>query len=142
MKIVPRAVLADEYTRDFQTGCSLKFVCNYPNLFLLIKSLHLKFLVQVYAAEVRDRTQTSDLIRYGFQERVTKLMIFFSRANIFLYLRCLMFFFLKRRFCFLCRNLNDMFPLSDLGHLKRVRCLKNGKGKLTWVRVSLCILLK
>ena len=34
--LVPQAVLADEYTRDFQTGFSLEFVCNYPNLFLLI----------------------------------------------------------------------------------------------------------
>lgn len=24
-----------------------------------------------------------------------------------------------------------MYPLTDLGHLKRVRCLKTGKGKLT-----------
>ena len=37
---VLQAVLADDYTRDFQTGShlnSLPFSCNHPNLFLLIK---------------------------------------------------------------------------------------------------------
>ena len=29
-----------------------------------------------------------------------------------------------------------MFPMSGLGHLKRVRCLKHGKGNLTYVRAS------
>ena len=33
-----QAVLADEYTRDFQTGFSLEFFCNYPRLFLLINT--------------------------------------------------------------------------------------------------------
>ena len=65
---VLQAVLADDYTRDFQTGShlnSLPFACNYPNLFLLIKCLFLIFSVQVYAAEIMDRTQTSELIRYA-----------------------------------------------------------------------------
>lgn len=67
--VVPKAVLADEYTRDFQTGFSLEFACNYPRLFLLIEPLHLIFSVQVYAAEIRDRTQTSQLIRYALSEQ-------------------------------------------------------------------------
>ena len=66
---VLQAVLAEEYTRDFQTGShlsSLPFACNCPSIFLLIKCLLLIFSVQVYAAEIRDRTQTSELIRYAF----------------------------------------------------------------------------
>nr|XP_058940026.1 probable inactive tRNA-specific adenosine deaminase-like protein 3 [Pocillopora verrucosa] len=55
----PRPVLANEYTRDFQT-------------------------VQVYAADVTDKTQTSQLIR----------------------------------------DLNEILPLKELGHLRRVRCHK------------------
>lgn len=65
---VLQAVLADEYTRDFQTGShlsSLPFACYYLRLFLLIKCSLLIFSVQVYAAEIRDKTQTSELIRYA-----------------------------------------------------------------------------
>ncbi|XP_078351703.1 putative inactive tRNA-specific adenosine deaminase-like protein 3 isoform X2 [Oculina patagonica] len=69
---VPQAVLADEYTRDFQT-------------------------VQVYAAEIKDKTRTSELIRI----------------------------------------LNDKYPLTDLGHLKRVRCLKTGKDTVLQIILHL-----
>lgn len=65
---VLQAVLADEYTRDFQTGSHLSllpFACYYLRLFLLIKCSLLIFSVQVYAAEIRDKMQTSELIRYA-----------------------------------------------------------------------------
>lgn len=86
-----------------------------------------------------DRTQTSELIRYALIQlnwASNKVKMFIQRDFLF---SCEVFrdlvFFESANYVLFCRTLKDIFPLLDLGHLKRVRCLKNGKGSLrgNWV---------
>ena len=69
--MIPRAVLADDYTRDVQTGTrqnndykkSLNLGTALYHAFVLMNVFLLFCKVQAYAANIKDRKQTSTLLR-------------------------------------------------------------------------------